>query len=334
LERRRRRAVELLEGGEEQATVARVLGVNRTSLYRWQKQASAGPDALAAKPHKGPTPRLSDAQLADLEKLLKQGAKAHGWANQLWTAERVKVLILRHFGLSFHAEHVRKILKRRLRWSSQKPQTKARERNDKEAERWLGDEFPRIARDAFKRQAHLVFLDEAGFMLTPLVRRTLAPIGQTPVLPCWDRHDRISAISCVTLSPGAEQPGLYFELMPDNLNVRAEDIVAFLRELRRELPGPMTVIWDRHNIHSRSKLVQAYLAAHPEVVLEDFPGYCPHLNPDEMAWSWLKYGRLANLAAEDTRELREHLLAELKEASCDPELLAGFFNHAGFPLRL
>ena len=48
---------------------------------------------------------------------------------------------------------------------------------------------------------HLVFLDESGFFLTPTVRRTLAPRGKTPVLKAWDRRDRWSAISCVTLSP-------------------------------------------------------------------------------------------------------------------------------------
>jgi hypothetical protein len=46
-----------------------------------------------------------------------------------------------------------------------------------------------------------VFLDESGFMLTPTVRRTLAPRGQTPILKTWDRHVRISAISCITVSP-------------------------------------------------------------------------------------------------------------------------------------
>ena len=71
----------------------------------------------------------------------------------------------------------------------------------------------------------MVFLDEAGFMLTPTVRRTLAPRGKTPVLAALQRHDRISAISCVTLGVKAEQPGLYFELMPEGLNVTAEDIV-------------------------------------------------------------------------------------------------------------
>src|SRR5438270_292813 len=84
-----------------------------------------------------------------------------------------------------------------------------------------------------------------------------------------------NSISCVTLGAQAEQPQLYFELLPTDLNVGAEDIVAFLRQLRHELPGPWIILWDRHNIHSRSRLVQAWLAGEPGVVLEDFPGYAP-----------------------------------------------------------
>src|SRR5205823_8787949 len=164
------------------------------------------------RPQPGPTPGLTDADLRRLEGLLVKGAKAHGWPNDLWTAARVARLIERRFGLRYHPEHVRKILKRRLGWTSQKPRRKARERNDKEVERWRADELPRILREAWKRQAHVVFLDESGFALTPSVRRTLAPRGRTPILEAWDRRDRISAISAVTLSPKAGRPGLYFEL--------------------------------------------------------------------------------------------------------------------------
>lgn len=292
------------------------------------------PAGLDPKPQPGPTPRLSDYHLRKLERFLLQGAHKHGWPNQLWTAGRVAALIRRRFGVDYHPEHVRKILKRRLGWTSQKPQGRAREQNDKEVERWVDDEFPRIVRDAFRREAHLIFLDEAGFMLTPTVRRTLAPRGETPVLPAWQRHDRISAISCVRLGPMAGQPGLYFELLPADLNVGAEDVVAFLRQLRRELPGPWTVAWDRHNIHSRSRLVKEWLAGEPEVVLEDLPGYAPALNPDEMVWAWLKYGRLANLTPADVTELRDQVLTELGWAAFDRELLAGFFNHAHLGVHL
>jgi transposase len=69
---------------------------------------------LAAKPHPGPTPRLSDDQLIHLEDLLLEGATAHGWPNELWTAARVTELIRQRLGVTFHPEHVRKMLKGRL----------------------------------------------------------------------------------------------------------------------------------------------------------------------------------------------------------------------------
>jgi hypothetical protein len=50
----------------------------------------------------------------------------------------------------------------------------------------------------------------------------------------------------------------------------------------------MTVLWDRGNIHDRSKVVRAYLAAHPEVVTEKFPSYAPEADPDEMVWQHVK----------------------------------------------
>jgi hypothetical protein len=106
----------------------------------------------------------------------------------LWTAGRVERLIEQRLGISFHPEHVRKILKRRLGWTGQKRKHKARQRNDKVVEKWKADDLPRILREAWKRQAHLVLLDESGFQSTPSVRRPLAPRGQTPVLECSDRN--------------------------------------------------------------------------------------------------------------------------------------------------
>jgi transposase len=129
LERRRLRAVELMQRGESPTVIARILGVCRTSLYRWLGMAKESPEALAAKPHPGPAPRLTDPQIKELEGLLLEGAKAHGWPNELWSAHRVAEMIRRHFGVGYHVEHARKVIRRRLRWSSQKPQKKAKQRN-------------------------------------------------------------------------------------------------------------------------------------------------------------------------------------------------------------
>lgn len=171
-------------------------------------------------------------------------------------------------------------------------------------------------------------------MLTPTVRRTLAPRGQTPIHYCWDRRDRISVISAITISPIRKRRGLYFILLADNENVHAEDVVGFLRQLKYHLDGPITVIWDRGRVHDRSKVVRAYLAKHPEIVTEKLPTYAPELNPDEQVWSNIKYGRLANYAPRDTRELRKRLMRELRHLRKRSDLLRSFIQHTKIPLRI
>jgi transposase len=329
LERRRCQAVRAVHDGQSPEVVARVVGVNRSSVYRWLKLAEK-PEGLAARPHPGPAPRLSPEQHQRLEALLLEGPQAHGWANQLWTCARVVQLIRRHFGVSFHHDHVGRFLRARLGWSPQKPRRQARERDATQIEFWRRVRFPKIAAAAQKRDAPLVFLDESGFMLTPTVRRTWAPRGSKPVLDCWDRRDRLSAISCITVSPKVRRLNLFFRLLPHN--VHAEDTVDFLRALKRQMRRPLTVLWDGSNVHGKSKVVQAFLAEHPEIVAEDLPAYAPEINPDELVWGWSKHGRLANLAAQDTDELAERVIDELSFLQEHPHLLASFLEKTRLPL--
>lgn len=332
LERRRRRAVQRLEQGEAPAVVARILGVRTSSLHRWRRMAGHA-EGLTATPVSGAGRRLTDPQLAELERLLQQGATAHGFPNELWTSARVARLIRRHFGVQYHPDYVRRLLRRRLVRTSHKPQVRPRQRNDKEVERWKADEFPRIIREAWRRGAHLAFLDESGFLLTPLVRRTLAPRGQRVVMRCSAKHDRVSAISCVVLSPQAMHVGLYYWSYR-NHNIHGEEVVEFLKYLTGKVPGAWTVVWDRNNIHSRSKVVKAWLAGHPQVVVEDFPAPDPDADPDEWVWSWAKYGKLCNLCPADVEELFECVMAALDELKDQPCLLASFVMDAGIPLCL
>jgi transposase len=335
LERRRRRGVELLGQGARAVEVARFLGVDRSSVYRWRQAAARGPVGLNARPQPHRPPRLTTAQLQRLETLLVQGAAAHGWPNQLWTTPRVAQLIERHFKVRYHHDHVGRFLRKRLGWSVQKPVRRARERNAAAILDWQAQQFPRIAREAQARAAHLVFLDESGFMLTPTVRRTWAPRGRTPVLDAWDRRDRISAISSITVSPTNRTLNLYFDLLPDNTNVHGEDIVEYLRRLKAQLGGgPLTVLWDGGRVHDRSRIVRAFLAQHPDIHTERLPAYAPDLNPDELVWAWTKYGRLGNLAAQNTDWLRDYIINELTYVREHPELLASFMEKTDLPLRL
>jgi transposase len=189
--------------------------------------------------------------------------------------------------------------------------------------------LPASKKKAEQIGAYLLFLDEAGFMLTPTVRRTLAPRGQTPIVDCWDRRDRLSAISGITVSPVRKRLNLYFHILADHRNAHAEDTVDFLEQLCRHLRRPLVVVWDGSNIHDKSRVVSAYLQAHPEIGFERLPAYAPELNPDEQVWNQAKYGRMSNYAPQDTHELRATLQQELMRLKHRQDLLAGCIAYTG-----
>ena len=81
-------------------------------------------------------------------------------------------------------------------------------------------------------------------------------------------------------------------------------------------------------------MLKTWLATHPQVAVEDFPGYYPDANPDEWVWSWAKYGKLCNLCPVDVEELFEVVWNALDELKHQPCLLASFVMDAGVPLCL
>ena len=89
-----------------------------------------------------------------------------------------------------------------------------------------------------------------------MVRRTYAPRGKTPIQGAWHRKGRIAAISAITVGPVQRRTDPVFRLLPDNANAHGEDTAASPARLRGRIKGPMTVLWDRSEIHQRSCVVK------------------------------------------------------------------------------
>lgn len=151
LEVRRRRAVALLDKGLGVREVARQIGCSPASVSRWRAGVRAGgPDPLRAKPPPGRPPRLSARQKQRILRLLRKGATAHGYRTDLWTLPRVTELIARTFGVSYHPAHVWKIL-RAAGWSCQKPERRARERDEAAIQCWRAEQWPHIKKRPARR---------------------------------------------------------------------------------------------------------------------------------------------------------------------------------------
>src|ERR1700726_5328294 len=144
LEVRRMEAARLLRAGLSQSEVARKVGVHRQSVSRWARELEeSGVRGLRQAKRTGRPPKLSPAQLRDLERALKRGPEAFGFASGLWTASRVRDLIEDRTGGRYHEDHVWRIL-RKLNWSCQRPTGKALERDEQAIRQWKKVMWPRI----------------------------------------------------------------------------------------------------------------------------------------------------------------------------------------------
>ena len=151
LEARRRRAMALLDAGETLSGTARAVNASVSSVHRWYQAYQAnGWEGLRPRATPGRPSKLSASQRKRLLALLQRGAPASGYATELWTLKRVAEMIEKRFGVQYHPCHVWRLLQG-LGWSCQKPERRARERDEEQIERWRRHQWPHIKKNPAAR---------------------------------------------------------------------------------------------------------------------------------------------------------------------------------------
>ncbi len=172
-----------------------------------------------------------------------------------------------------------------------------------------------------------MFADQSGFYLLPMVVRTYAPVGQTPILHEQLTRDHLSAMSGITLDGGK------LLMIEQERAFKGEDVVRFLKHVLRQIPGKVMVIWDGSSIH-RSEAVKRFLedGAASRLRLEQLPGYAPDLNPDEGVWKHLKCVELKNVCCQSLKELRSELRKAKERLRQKRNVILGCIRQPGFEL--
>jgi transposase len=167
--------------------------------------------------------------------------------------------------------------------------------------------------------------------MAPLVRRTQAPRGKTPVLKQKaSRREKVSVIAALTRAPHRNRLGLHFRTRPEGY-FNGEAVADFLRELLRHLRRKVVVIWGNGNMH-KGEPIRAVLRDFDRLTLERLPPYAPDLNPVEWLWSFLKYGEMANYAPRDATELDGVVTGHLEAIRRKSARLKSFYAGAKIPL--
>jgi len=182
--------------------------------------------------------------------------------------------------------------------------------------------FPQ--KGALAEDRTIVFCDQSGFYLLPMVVRTYAPVGETPILKENLTRDHLSAMSGITL-----EGKLY--MLEQERAFKGDDVVRFLKHLLRQIPGKLLVIWDGSPIH-RGGAVKDFLAsgASRRLQLEQLPGYAPDLNPEEGVWKHLKCVELKNLCCQSLAELKVELRKAKERLRQKRDVILGCTRQPGF----
>lgn len=184
-------------------------------------------------------------------------------------------------------------------------------------------------KNARRQHAWLVFEDESGVSQQPVVRRTWAPRGETPVLTHTGGHwQRLSIAGALAFRWDGRRSRFFFQTHPGSYTDTV--LITFLRALKRHFRGRRVIlIWDGLGGH-KSQHMRAYLRRQRTwLTVERLPAYAPELNPVEQVWGNVKTRELANVCAPDLSTLRGPVRRGFARIRRHPSLAFSFLRHAG-----
>jgi transposase len=319
LETLRIRAVKQIEDGAHPEDVAEVLGLDRSTVFKWvARYREGGVAALKAKPVPGRPSKLSGPQIARLYALIVgKDPRQMQFDFALWTREMVREVIRREFRAALSVVSVGRLL-RKMGLSPQRPLHRAYEQNPEAVARWKSETYPAIRAEAEQAGATIYFADEAGIRSDYHSGTTWAPIGRTPVVHNTGKRFSVNMISAIT-AKGA----LRFAVYEGNTN--AASFIDFCKRLMHDAPGPVFLIVDGHSAH-RAKVTTEFVASTGgRLKLFFLPGYSPQLNPDEWVWKNVKHDRIGKTGVTSQDDLKSKAIGALRRLQKLPRLVRGFF---------
>jgi len=310
----RERAVQSVQKGESPETVARALGVNRSSMYSWLAQYRRGGwGALKAKPLFGRPPKLDGKKLAWIYRIVTNSPLQMKFEFALWTREMVALVI------TLSPASVGRLLAQ-LGITCQKPLRRALERNEALVQQWLKTEYPRIKALARRENAEIYFGDAAHMRSDTHAGRTWGKKGETPIVLTTGARYRMSLISAITAR------GHMRFMIKEKGGVNADVFIEFLKRLMVGAKTKIYLIVDRGPAHVAKKTQKFVASLGGRLRLFHFPPYSPETNPDELVWKHLKSDTVGRASIVNGSDFRKKVKSSMLCLQRNPTKIRAFFQ--------
>jgi transposase len=321
LEAMRERAVRSVHDGESPETVARIIGINRSTMYGWLAQYRRGGwRALKAKPLFGRPPKLDGKKLKWVyDTVTRKNPMQLNFAFALWTREMVAKLIKVKYNISLSVVSVGRLLAQ-LGITCQRPLHRALERDEALVQQWLKQDYPKIRALAQREKADIYFGDAAHMRSDHHAGRTWGRKGETPVVSSTGARYRMSLISAVT-----SRGHMRFMIKPTG-GVNADVFIEFLRRLLIGSKNRIFLIVDRGPAHVAKKTKAFVASLGGRLRLFYLPPYSPDKNPDELVWKHLKADTVGRTSIASFDDFKDKVRSSMLSLQRSPAKIRAFFQ--------
>ena len=320
LEAMRERAVRSVQDGERPEVVARVMGIDRSTIYGWLANRRGGWGALKAKPLFGHPPKLDGRKLKWIYNTVTQKNPLQlKFTFALWTREMVAKLIKDKFNISLSLVSVGRLLAQ-LGITCQRPLHRAVERDEALVQQWLKQEYPKIRALARRENADIYFGDAAHMRSDHHAGRTWGKRGETPVVLSTGARYRMSLISAVS------SRGHMRFMIKEKGGVNADVFIDFIRRLLIGCENKIFLIVDRGPAHIAKKTKEFVASLEGRLRLFYLPRFSPDRNPDELVRKHLKADTVGRTSIASFDDFKDKVRSSMLSLQRCPAKIRAFFQ--------
>lgn len=263
-------------------SLADLLGVTLSTIYNWIHEFLNGDiEDLKLQVSPGRPPLLTDRQQEELKQMIIAGPAASGFPGACWRTPMIAFLIRREFDVDFSVKYLSEYL-HVLGFSFQKAKFNAAKKDEKNRKHWLRKTWPEILNLAKRKNAHIMFGDEASFPQWGTLNYTWSPIGEQPVVETSGSRKSYKVFGLIEYETGR----FFAKGVEGKLN--AESYSAFLTEVLKKTRKHIILIQDGAPYHEGSVMKDFFDRHKHRLTVYKLPAYSPDYNPIEKIWKKAK----------------------------------------------